>query len=503
MDSNSYEPMPVPYLDNPPEVIPIDIGRQFFIDDYLIESTTLKRKFHKPRKFEGNPILTPETSLEMGDENLPVACPKDGGVWWDPEDKIFKMWYEAAWLGSMAYAISTDGIKWERPEIRGNTNQLFPHPCPDSTTVFLDHDARNPEERFKMFLREPGRAGHTHGYSMVSPDGINWGETHPTGFCGDRTTMFYNPFRKKWIYSIRSWGEPIPSGIGRARYYYECSDFIRDAKWNNTDPVFWTGADRLDPPDPEIGDKAQLYNLSAVAYESIMLGFHQIHLGPSNEICRQMGMPKITELMISYSRDGFHWHRPDRDAFIPATRKEGDWDRGYVQSVGGICTIIEDQLRFYYIGFKGDKNNHKSGIYAHGSTGMALLRRDGFASMTANEAEGVLTTRPVTFHGRFMFVNIDCPGGLLKVEILDDQHTVLPDFSIGNCIPISANSTIHQVVWRGSQDLSALSGMKVRFRFHLRNGSLYSFWVSRNDQGSSNGYVAAGGPGFKDFKDEL
>ena len=24
------EPMPVPYLDNPPEVIPIDVGRQLF-----------------------------------------------------------------------------------------------------------------------------------------------------------------------------------------------------------------------------------------------------------------------------------------------------------------------------------------------------------------------------------------------------------------------------------------------------------------------------------------
>jgi len=36
----------------------------------------------------------------------------------------------------------------------------------------------------------------------------------------------------------------------------------------------------------------------------------------------------------------------------------------------------------------------------------------------------------------------------------------------------------------------------VRFRFHLRNGALYAFWVSPDKSGASRGYVAAGGPGF-------
>ena len=54
MDNNSYKPMSVPYLENPPEVIPIDVGRQLFVDDFLIESTTLKRQFHKAKKYSGN-----------------------------------------------------------------------------------------------------------------------------------------------------------------------------------------------------------------------------------------------------------------------------------------------------------------------------------------------------------------------------------------------------------------------------------------------------------------
>ena len=44
--------------------------------------------------------------------------------------------------------------------------------------------------------------------------------------------------------------------------------------------------------------------------------------------------------------------------------------------------------------------------------------------------------------------------------------------------------------------LSRLAGTPVRFRFRLENASLYAFWVSPERSGVSQGYVAAGGPGF-------
>src|ERR1041385_9005220 len=42
----SLEPMPLPYLDRPPDVIPIDVGRQLFVDDFLIAQTSLTRTYH-------------------------------------------------------------------------------------------------------------------------------------------------------------------------------------------------------------------------------------------------------------------------------------------------------------------------------------------------------------------------------------------------------------------------------------------------------------------------
>lgn len=508
MDSAAYLPMPVPYLNQPPKVIPIDVGRQLFIDNFLIETTDLNRKMYKARKLNINPIFKPETELEQGPYGIPGASPKDGGVWWDPKDRIFKMWYEAGWLYTMAYATSKDGIHWERPslDIEPGTNRLVPDLVLDSTTVWLDHFTTNPKERFKMFVRFPNTIPnisrqYNTGLCLVSPDGIHWSKPIETGVCGDRSTIFYNPFRKKWIYSIRNTGELGRSPIGRSRFYHEHSDFLKGCKWTNKEPVFWTGADNLDIPDPETGEKPQLYNLSAVGYESLMVGLHQIHHGPPNEVCLEKGIPKITELMVSFSRDGFHWDRPDREPFIRAERKPGYWDRGYVQSVGGICSIVGDQLRFYYIGFRGDQNKLsttyvKNGMHSYGSTGVAVLRRDGFASMSADRTIGTLTTRPVTFKGNYLFVNVNCPSGQLKVEILDEGYSPIMPFSLENCHPVSVDSTIQQVIWKKAENLSQLKNQKVRFRFYLEKGDLFAFWVSPDKSGASMGYNAAGGPGF-------
>jgi hypothetical protein len=48
------EPILPPYLKSPPAVIPIDCGRQLFVDDFLIEEMTLRRTFHTPREHAAN-----------------------------------------------------------------------------------------------------------------------------------------------------------------------------------------------------------------------------------------------------------------------------------------------------------------------------------------------------------------------------------------------------------------------------------------------------------------
>jgi hypothetical protein len=219
-----------------------------------------------------------------------------------------------------------------------------------------------------------------------------------------------------------------------------------------------------------------------------MLGIFYVHLGPPNDVCAKGKFPKITELKLGFSRDGFHWQRPDRRAFIPATRTEGSWDRAYLHSTAGVCLIDGDRLLFPYCAFSGIAPDGSRGIYHGASVGLATLRRDGFASL---DGPGTLTTRPLLFTGSHLFVNA---AGTLTAEILDAPSDVE---SSPACRAVSIDSTRHRL-----GDVSAFAGRPVRLRFTLTSGSLYSFWVSPSETGASRGYLAAGSLGQPSILDK-
>ena len=62
---NMSDATDIPYLKNPPEVIDVSVGRQLFVDDFLIEETNLRPEYHKAKKFEGNPVIYPEKPWEI------------------------------------------------------------------------------------------------------------------------------------------------------------------------------------------------------------------------------------------------------------------------------------------------------------------------------------------------------------------------------------------------------------------------------------------------------
>ena len=370
---------------------------------------------------------------------------------------------------------------------------------------WLDLEEKDPNRRYKMcryhFTPDIGLVLH------FSADGIHWSQPLAIApYTKDRSTIFYNPFRKIWVYSLRENIDPIPGQsppklFGRARCYLECKDLLSGAGWKQGEPTFWVGCDRLDPLRP--GDPnflPQLYNLDAVAYESVLLGlFSIIRANPTPE------RPKINEIFAGFSRDGFHWYRPFREPIIGVSEHKGAWNWGNVQSAGGCCLVVGDRLFFYFSGRAGQGRlgKHKSFQDADGSTGLGFLRRDGFASMNTDGNEGQLTTRPVMFSGKYLFVNVDADKSELQVEVLDEQGKVIEPFCRDNCLPVIADKTIQPIMWKKAKDLSGLAGKPVRFRFHLTGGCLYSFWVSPDKSGASFGYVAAGGPGFTGSRDTV
>ncbi|MFC2125861.1 glycosyl hydrolase family 32 [Bacteroidota bacterium] len=486
--------VPPPYIVSPPEVIPIDVGRQLFVDDFLIESTNMERVFHRAESYIGNPVIKPDKSWEK-DGEVPWARPVSDGVWYDPEDKLFKMWYMAGmYPRETCYAYSKDGKFWYKPvlDIVEGTNIVLPTEGGrrDSNTIWLDLNENNPQMRYKMWQIMHYGEGMTDSKMNLffSGDGIHWQKavTSQRRLRGERTTIFYNPFRKVWVYSLRN------NGGGRHRDYQEDVDPVRGTSEVEMHRTSWIYADDLDMMT--FGIECQLYTLDCIAYESLILGLFSVYRGTPE------GQPKHTDVCLGYTRDGYYWTRPDRKPFHSISDNKDDWDYRYIQSSGGGCLVVGDKLYFYLAG-TSDMIDPSFPV-GPGYTGLVTLRRDGFASMNAGALERILTTRSVVFKGGHLFVNVNADNGELRIEVLDNNNNVIDNFSKEKCIPVKTDGTIQNVRWKEADDLFSLSGQVVKFRFYLKKGSLYSFWISPDKSGASYGYVAAGGPGFSSSVDK-
>ena len=495
----SPTPARPPYLASPPAIINIDVGRQLFVDDFLIEESSLHRDFHKADYHPASPLLTPQQPWEIDDpyavatKTAPstAAMVFSDGVFFDPADRLFKMWYMAGYQQHTALATSSDGIAWTRrpANVIPGTNIVRKHRR-DSSTVWLDLAERDAAARFKMAWTSMEGTPNLH--LSTSPDGVHWIDRGDAGPAGDRSTCFFNAFRNRWCFSMRE-NDPF---LKRIRRYHESASFT-DARWSQGEPVQWVGADSLDAVREGGGVPAELYNLDAVAYESLMLGLFTIFRGESSD------REKPNDLCVGFSRDGFHWSRPEpREAFIGVSERQGDWNWANVQSAGGVCLVVGDRLHFYVSGRAGVPGTNLPGRC---STGLATLRRDGFASLTDAWPAGrtrpvmrhrdAVITRPVKFVGAHCFVNADATGSL-RVELLDREGKTIPGFSADLCEPIKGNRTRHEIRWRSSTPLAELSNTVVRFKFVLDRARLFAFWVSPSSRGESRGYLGAGGPGY-------
>jgi len=115
-----------------------------------------------------------------------------------------------------------------------------------------------------------------------------------------------------------------------------------------------------------------------------MLGMFSILQGPQNPQAKELSLHKRIDILLGFSRDGFHFSRPDRSRFISSTWEDTSWRFGNVQSSIGSPLVVGDKLYFYFSGRAkasagmydrdGKNTKHWGGNVA---TGLAMIRRDG------------------------------------------------------------------------------------------------------------------------------
>ena len=482
----------------------VDVGRetQLFLDDHVIDSMEgAFRILNQPVKYEGNPILELKPAQTVGGSELVVTM---GSVIYDAEEKLYKMWYDAAsynWSTVfLCYATSKDGYQWDLPnlgllEYQGSRNNNFVFTAGKGEVaggVFKDPVSPDPDRRYKLIyhLHDSsglGTSGNGIGVAF-SPDGIHWkrATNRPVIPMADSpNSVLWDPRLSKYVahtrhnpsYHSQDWArrvdlreelKPGPEGafLRREILQSESDDFL---KWESRGVIM--SADREDPPWSQ-----QFYNMEFMPYGSVYLGFISVYHtlpGMETKITAGVDWMDTVDIQLAFSRDGRTWSRAGgRDVFLPLGTAAEAFDRSMLYIMQHPLTV-GDEILIYYIGFRGLHWATNRNEVQGGAVGLAKLRRDGFVSIDAGD--GTLTTKPIRMSGDRLLLNADASQGSVRVEILGTDGRPLPGFGRKDAVEVKGDSLRHGVSWKQGADLSRLKGKPIGLRFHIERGKLFSF----------------------------
>jgi hypothetical protein len=487
------------------EVKAIGSGRQLFIDHQLIANTEGIALTANPPHKKGPVVL----------QDRPWRSKLSGYYGTVLEDEgIYKMWTNCGEgdVGSegsyginygknryVQYLTSTDGLHWESPplgvvDFRGSRrNNLVSADDNMEGTIFID-PAAQPEQRFK-YLRY---MNHTGLHVSHSPDGVHWsGNTEKLlHYMFDSQNVAFRDARlNKYVIYLRGWeaerldpaGGAVLSPMARNVVRVELDDLRELTRLQGDMPFDTPGSkppkftdrlpavircDELDPPYTDV------YTNGIVQYplaNDVYLAFPALYSKfKPNEVSTNDG---VLGVQLAVSRDGIGWNRirsPD-----VRTGPVGEIDSASTYMYTGML-IRETEILQYYWGssythggldtYSGWKGTNANAVFA------VSQRIDGFMSADAAYNGGVLVTKPFTFTGETLILNLDTSSiGSAAVAITDSDGNGLEGYSIVDCDPIKGNFINKTVSWNGNRDVRALQGAVVRLRFEMRDTKLYSF----------------------------
>jgi len=414
-------------------------------------------------KHPANPFFGQDKPWETSLDNLYP------NVVYDDQAELYKAWYHIYYPaaprgGGLAYAESTDGLDWYKPNLglvdyEGSTdNNILFEEVGHGIGVSLDRHETDPAKRFKMFYGTESHVGPIA--TRFSPDGINWGVENlssqkPRG--DTHNNAFWAPTLNKYVGISRGWVDPWKERLVQRM---ESTDFI-----NWTAPVTVLRG----------GETRQTYSMPVFYYGGVYLGLPSILMYDNGQ---------RVQAELAWSPDTVNWYRiQEGTPLIPNSETVGDYDWGIVYSA--VTPIFEDdEIRLYY---GGSPMAHIGNYSAELS--LATLRPDGFAGYQPTEEEtvGVVTTVPATYSGTQLYISADAEGGAVRISVLDDEGT-----PVGQSEPVTTDLTDGVIYWQGDFVLADYLGGNIQLRFELENATIYAFTFTPgglNGDLNGDGYI--------------
>lgn len=377
------------------------------------------------------------------------------------------------------YAESSDGVHWAKPDLglvafNGSTanNIIWDGTGSHNFVPFLDANPRCAEEaKYKALAGTIGEGGL---FALGSPDGIRWSllQADPIitqGTFDSQNLAFWDTYQGQYRAYVRDFRKPDGSGgdFNGIRDIRTCTsdDFIH---WTEPRWLTYAKAGTIHGPATAVHE-THLYTNQVLPYfraPHIYIGFPARFL-PDRE--------SMTEGLLMTSRDGRSFSRWE-EAFLPPGPNPNRWHNrsnyvwwGMVETASAIMGA-EPEISLY-----ANENYYKAGPTR---LRRYTIRRDGFVSVSADLDGGQLLTKPLTFAGAELRLNVaTSAAGDVRVGLERPGGQPIPGLALDDCVPFYGDTSDHKVVWHSDGNLAALAGHTVRLRIALRDADLYAVQV--------------------------
>ncbi|HEY0863946.1 MAG TPA: LamG-like jellyroll fold domain-containing protein [Lacunisphaera sp.] len=487
-------------------VVPLGSRKHLFIDDALIErSEHVSFAVHAPQRVER--VL--EGIVGQFRKHLTVV--EDG-------DGLIRL-YNGGPDDYLMVHTSKDGLNFTAPDTgvhhKGRKNIVIPEPAPLGRPI-IDPNGP-PEHRWKYVSGLEGRGV----YLYTSPDGWKWTRHRSAVLSfrsGSQSGLFYDDQRGVYVGYHRT-GFPQSKGGGTRREFVmsETADLYRpwpvtlqtpeqvkeiartrrlrtpQPWWLDNGPLtpgdfgvelptVFAPDDRIDPPGSGVyvpkADKYPWAPDTYLAFPAMYFDYEEPDQPATRRVLyeeKSRGLGSgLVETQVAASRDGVTWKRYPAPAYVAVGEYQGR-RLHQIYHAEGMVRRGDEIWQYFHASEEyhspAKKNPAGVGVYR------TVHRLDGFVSAESPYDQlATLVTRPLTFAGNRLELNIDTRGlGYALVGLEDEHGRPIPGYSVDDCVFINGNFVRHTVEWLGrGTDVSALAGRTVRVVVRMRNTSLYA-----------------------------
>lgn len=460
-------------------------------------SQNLRLEMRAPTKYPGNPVVArglPGTPDAMGVQFYGSVI---------REKNQFRMWYvafdddveskvaTARWRA--AYAESSDGIRWTKPNLglvkfNGSTdnNLILTEPTPFgfvNLKVLSEPKDPDPKQRFKIsthiYFRHNTRLGSLAPF--VSEDGLTWklvSDAKPDKAELKKGDLFLPAVHFEPSGGLYKWnGMYYISGQnamnatrtyqGRVARTYRSSDF---RNWSQTSSISFIRPSQ----NTYLGSGRSLEGeqthegISVWNRRNVLLGIYGRWHGAKE-------WKDITiDLGFLVSNDGLQFREPAHEWTFLERGKDGQWDQGGLLQGQGFENIDDQTLIYYGAWDPREKNVPRGGV------GIATLPRDRFAALVVETigqgpedyqlpvvtSEFVTALVPIkTDRDHRFYLNGAGLGreAKLRIELLDEFERPLPNFSGDHAAIIEQSGFQVPILWNGKVNVQNIPD-QIRFR---------------------------------------